>query len=185
MVTLASAVPTRARANPRRATRPARDADRTRAAILDAATQEFARHGLGGARVDRIAAKVRSVLDGRLRYESAPPDAVVSGDEQRLTQALLNLLQNAVVHTVGDSPIELRAIEREESWRFEVVDQGGGLPPGEEDLVFEPFHRLNGDRPGSGLGLAIVKGIAEGHGGRAGVDNRPGKGATFWIEVPR
>lgn len=135
--------------------------------------------------LDRIAAKVRSVLDGRLRYESAPPDAVVSGDEQRLTQALLNLLQNAVVHTVGDSPIELRAIEREESWRFEVVDQGGGLPPGEEDLVFEPFHRLNGDRPGSGLGLAIVKGIAEGHGGRAGVDNRPGKGATFWIEVPR
>ena len=57
MVTPAFAVLTRARANPRRANRPARDADRTRAAILDAATQEFARHGLGGARVDRIAAK--------------------------------------------------------------------------------------------------------------------------------
>jgi signal transduction histidine kinase len=52
-------------------------------------------------------------------------------------------------------------------------------------MVFQPFHRVNGDRPGSGLGLAIVKGIAEGHGGRAGVDNRPGEGATFWIEVPR
>ena len=135
--------------------------------------------------LDRISAKVRSVLDGRLKYEPAAPGEVVTGDEQRLTQALLNLLQNAVVHADGDSPIELRAIRLEESWRFEVVDQGGGLPPGEEDAIFQPFRRLNGDRPGSGLGLAIVKGIAEGHGGRAGVDNRPGEGATFWIEVPR
>lgn len=135
--------------------------------------------------LDRIAAKVRSVLEGRLRYEPAPRGAVVHGDEQRLTQALLNLLQNAVVHTDGDASIELRAIPLAGVWRFEVADQGGGLPAGEEDLVFQPFRRLNGDRPGSGLGLAIVKGIAEGHGGRAGVDNRPGEGATFWIEVPR
>ncbi len=135
--------------------------------------------------LDRIAAKVRTVLDGRLRFEPAAPDAVVFGDEQRLTQALLNLLQNAVVHTDGDSPIELCAVQREDSWRFEVIDSGGGLPAGVEELIFQPFHRLNGDRPGSGLGLAIVKGIAEGHGGHAGVDNRPGEGATFWIEVPR
>ena len=135
--------------------------------------------------LDRIAAKARTVLDGRLRLAPAAPDAVVFGDEQRLTQALLNLLQNAVVHTDGDSPIELCAVQREDSWRFEVIDYGGGLPGGVEELIFQPFHRLNGDRPGSGLGLAIVKGIAEGHGGHAGVDNRPGEGATFWIEVPR
>ena len=135
--------------------------------------------------LDRIAAKVRSVLDGRLRYSPVPSGEVVRADEQRLTQALLNLLQNAVVHAEGTSSIELRAIQRDDVWRFEVADQGGGLPAGAEELIFEPFHRLKGDRPGSGLGLAIVKGIAEGHGGRAGVDNRPGVGATFWIEVPR
>ena len=135
--------------------------------------------------LDRIAAKVRSVLDGRLRLGPVPPGAVVHADEQRLTQAVLNLLNNAVVHTDGDSPIDLRAVARDRAWRFEVADSGGGLPVGEEQTVFQPFRRFNGDRPGSGLGLAIVKGIAEGHGGRAGVDNRPGEGATFWIEIPR
>jgi signal transduction histidine kinase len=134
--------------------------------------------------LDRIAAKVRSVLDGRLRLGAVPPGSVVQGDEQRLAQALLNLLNNAVVHTDGDSPIVLNTVDRGDAWRFEVADSGGGLPAGEEDAVFQPFRRLNSDRPGSGLGLAIVKGIAEGHGGRAGVDNRPGEGATFWIELP-
>ena len=134
--------------------------------------------------LDRIAAKVRSVLDGRLQLGAVPPGAVVHVDEQRLTQALLNLLNNAVVHTDGNSPIALTAIHRRASWRFEVADSGGGLPEGEEEAVFQPFRRLNGDRPGSGLGLSIVKGIAEGHGGHAGVDNRPGEGATFWIEIP-
>jgi signal transduction histidine kinase len=138
-----------------------------------------------GAFMDRIAAKVRSVLDGRLRYDTPSASVIVHADEQRLTQALLNLLNNAVVHTSGNSPIELRAIQLQDAWRFEVVDHGGGLPPGEEEGIFQPFRRLNGDRPGSGLGLAIVRGIAEAHGGRAGVDNRPGEGATFWIDVPR
>lgn len=135
--------------------------------------------------MERISAKVRTTLGGRLICDPAPPGAVVRGDEQRLTQALLNLLQNAMVHTEGETPIELHALQRDGSWRFEVADQGGGIPPGEEDLVFQPFHRVNGNRPGSGLGLAIVKGIAEAHGGNAGVDNRPGDGATFWIEIPR
>lgn len=134
--------------------------------------------------IARLAAKARPVVGDRLRHETPAHGTVIHGDEQRLTQALLNLMQNAVTHTNGDGPIELRVVGGAGVWRFEVADQGGGLPVGEEDLVFRPFHRLNGDRPGSGLGLAIVRGIAEGHGGRAGVDNRPGEGATFWIEIP-
>jgi signal transduction histidine kinase len=51
--------------------------------------------------------------------------------------------------------------------------------------VFKPFCTGESRRPGNGLGLAIVSGIARAHGGRVGLDNRPGAGAPFWLEVPR
>lgn len=133
---------------------------------------------------ERVAAKVRDALHGRVTVKPVTPDAVVLADEQRLTQAVLNLLQNAVVHTNGELPVELRAVARDGAWRLEVADMGGGVPAGQEDTIFQPFRRLDTERPGSGLGLAIVKGIVTGHGGRVGVDNRPGYGATFWIELP-
>lgn len=124
------------------------------------------------------------LLDGRLTTQPAPDDAVVRGDRQRLKQALINLLQNAALHAQGDGPVELRASRRGGAWRMEVADQGGGIPAGEEERLFRPFNRGRSTSPGSGLGLAIVRGIAEAHQGTAGVDNRPGDGATFWIEVP-
>jgi signal transduction histidine kinase len=133
---------------------------------------------------ERIAAKVRGAMEGRVSVAPAPPGAVVLADDQRLTQAVLNLLQNAVVHTDGRGPVELRAVEVATGWRLEVADNGGGVPAGQEDAIFQPFRRVDADRPGSGLGLAIVKGIVEGHAGAVGVDNRPGDGATFWIELP-
>jgi signal transduction histidine kinase len=97
----------------------------------------------------------------------------------------MNLLQNAAVHTLYGGPVDLRFAEESSAWRFEVADQGGGLPRGEEEAFFQPFRRGKGSAPGSGLGLAIVRGIAEAHGGSAGVDNDPGRGVTFWIRVPR
>ena len=70
-------------------------------------------------------------------------------------------------------------------WRFEVADEGGGLPPGEEQFVFEPFRTASPRTGRTGLGLSIVRGIARAHGGESGVVNRPGHGATFWIRIPR
>lgn len=134
--------------------------------------------------VAEIAAKAYPLLDGRLRTGPVP-SATVHADPQRLTQALLNLLQNAAVHTRAGSPVRLRTLEEPNAWRFEVVDEGGGLRANQEELAFQPFHRLDLAQPGSGLGLAIVRGIAEAHGGTAGVENRPGEGATFWLRVPR
>lgn len=131
-----------------------------------------------------VASKALPLLDGRLRVVPPEEDGVVRADPHRLTQALLNLLHNATVHTPPDGPVELRAVRSRRGWRFEVRDQGPGLPPGVEEAVFRPFYRADPRAPGSGLGLAIVRAIAQAHGGEAGVENRPGKGATFWIEVP-
>lgn len=132
-----------------------------------------------------VAAKAGPLLNGRLRIIPALEGAAVEGDPQRLTQALINLLQNSAFHGREGCPVVLRVLEENGSWRFEVVDEGGGITLDPPERVFQPFSRGNTKQAGSGLGLAIVRKIAEAHGGAAGVDNRPGEGATFWIRVPK
>jgi signal transduction histidine kinase len=134
--------------------------------------------------MEEVGVKAEALLDGRLTVEAPVPGSVVRGDPHRLTQALLNLLNNAVAHGRGDARVELRVAREPAAWRFEVADEGGGLPANQEESVFRPFHRGKATPAGRGLGLAIVRGVAEAHGGSAGVDNRPGEGATFWIRVP-
>jgi len=132
-----------------------------------------------------VASKAIPLLDRRLQLSPLPAGAVVQADAQRLTQALINLLQNAAVHGRNGHRVDLGLVEEPRAWRFEVRDEGGGLPPGREAELFRPFARAGTSTGGRGLGLAIVRGIAEAHGGSAGVENRPGEGATFWLRVPR
>ncbi len=131
-----------------------------------------------------MAAKAGAILGDRVRVVSGIGGATLRADPQRLTQALVNLLQNAADHAKGDGPVCLRVQAGPASWRFEVADDGGGLPPGDEQVVFEPFS-TGSSRGGTGLGLAIVRAIAQAHGGEAGADNRPGHGVTFWLRIPR
>jgi len=133
-----------------------------------------------------VATKAAPLLGDRLRLADPPAPAIAAAnaDPQRLTQALLNLLQNAATHGAPGSAVDLRATRVRDQWRFEVQDRGGGLPPRLVPVVFEPF--VQGERSvvGMGLGLAIVRTIATAHGGSVGVRNVPGDGATFWITVP-
>jgi signal transduction histidine kinase len=131
-----------------------------------------------------IAKQVEPILGHRLTIEPGVAGARLQADPQRLTQALLNLVQNAAEHAQGDLPVRFRAVSEPSSCRFEVADEGGGLAPGEEHLVFEPFRTGSSPKAGAGLGLSIVQEVARAHGGTCGVVNRPGHGATFWIEVP-
>ena len=131
-----------------------------------------------------MAAKAQAILGDRARVMPGVAGGTLRADPQRLAQALGNLLQNAADHATGDGPVCLRVRAGPACWRFEVADGGGGLPPGDEQAVFEPF-RTGACGGGTGLGLPIVQGIAKAHGGEAGVVNRPGHGATFWIRIPR
>jgi signal transduction histidine kinase len=134
-----------------------------------------------------MAAKAEVILGDRVRVVSGIGGATLRADPQRLAQALVNLLQNAADHGNGDGPVCLRVQAGAASWCFEVADDGGGLPPGDEQVIFEPFSTRSsrGGRGGTGLGLSIVQGIARAHGGEAGAVNRPGLGVTFWIRIPR
>lgn len=135
--------------------------------------------------VTGIAKQAEPILGPRLRIGPRAAGAAFRADPQRLTQALLNLLQNAADHAHGDSPVRFCVEPESSGWRFQVTDEGGGLTPEDERVVFEPFRTGSSPRAGSGLGLSIVQGVARAHGGDAGVVNRPGRGATFWIRIPR
>lgn len=116
---------------------------------------------------------------------------VVPGDEAKLRQLLANLVSNALNHTPVGSPLELAVGLREHDGQavLEVRDHGPGVDPAKARKVFERFYRADPSRQrgaggGNGLGLAIAAAIVGGHGGRIGVAQTPGGGATFIVELP-
>ncbi|MFE7130681.1 ATP-binding protein [Streptomyces sp. NPDC057638] len=110
-------------------------------------------------------------------------DAEVLVDSQRITQAMVQLAQNAVQHTVPGQRISIGSRESEGLVELYVADQGPGVQPKDAEVIFERFRRGTARRgaraTGAGLGLAIVKAIAEGHGGRVELRPTEGGGATF------
>jgi two-component system sensor histidine kinase KdpD len=103
-----------------------------------------------------------------------------------IEQVLINLLDNAVKYTPPGSPIRLSAWATEGEVTVEVADQGPGLPPGEEQHIFEKFYRVpHPTSPGgAGLGLTICRGIVAAHGGRMWAANRPGGGTVVRFTLP-
>jgi signal transduction histidine kinase len=114
--------------------------------------------------------------------------AVASGrivaDRQRLTQAVMNLSQNAAAHTTEDDAVELGSELRNGHARLWVKDTGPGIPPEAQARIFDRFVRLERTGEGAGLGLAITTAVAEAHGGRVELDSRPGVGARFTVVIP-
>jgi len=111
---------------------------------------------------------------------------LISGDSQRLTQAVMNLAANAASHTGPGEPIWIGSALGAREARIWVRDEGPGIPSEEQRLIFERFARSHSVRgsSGAGLGLAIVKAIAEAHGGQVELDSTVGAGAQFTILIP-
>jgi two-component system, NtrC family, sensor histidine kinase KinB len=130
----------------------------------------------------RAMAAQRSV---ELRAEVLPGTGTVLGDPDRIQLVFANLVNNAVRHSRAGAAVVLRAIAQEAKARFEVVDEGPGIPREYHQAIFEKYFRMPGTPSGgAGLGLFIAKEIVESHGGEIGVISEPGKGSTFWFTVP-
>jgi signal transduction histidine kinase len=118
-------------------------------------------------------------------------EAILLADPNRLRQILLNIVGNAVKYTERGSVtlrVELTEVAGGIWLRFDVTDTGPGIEAADLGKLFSRFsqldqslHRTNG---GVGLGLAISKVIVSQMGGKIGVHSRPGRGSTFWFEVP-
>jgi two-component system, OmpR family, sensor kinase len=110
----------------------------------------------------------------------------IVADRQRLTQAVMNLSQNAVNHTGERDAVELGSEIQNGHVRLWVRDTGPGVSAGDRDRIFERFARGSeaSRADGSGLGLAITQAIAEAHNGHVELDSRPGAGARFTVVIP-
>lgn len=140
--------------------------------------------------VHRAAAEVRQIV---LHTEVMPGCPEAFADPDRLELVFSNLLGNAIRFSPQAGEITLRAREEitsekgeNQRWiRFEVADQGPGIPVEHQAELFQKFYRVPGSPVGgSGLGLFIARGIVQAHGGQIGVTSQPGQGATFWFTVP-
>ena len=111
-------------------------------------------------------------------------DEPFSLDVRLVRSAVGNLLRNAVKYTAPGSKVELRGQLSNGRVVIEVEDCCGGLPPGKVEEAFAPFVRLDKRQGGFGLGLAIAKQAADAHAGSIRVQNLPGKGCIFVLELP-
>ena len=112
---------------------------------------------------------------------------VLLGDEEKLTQVILNLLTNAIKYNEEGGRVWLRALLRDGHMRVEIEDTGLGISQENLDHMFEKFYRVSdteGYTQGTGLGLAITKRIVESHGGKIDVESTLGEGTTFWFTLP-
>lgn len=158
------------------------------------------------AQADRLPLRLRPVALGALidqALEAARPSATAAGlritrrldpvpdtlaDPARIGQLLDNLIANAVKYTPAGGEVAVALAERSGRARISVADTGPGIPADERPRLFDRFYRTRGavdeGVPGTGLGLSIARAIAEAHGGGIRLDDAPGAGSVFVVDLP-
>lgn len=140
-----------------------------------------------GSLTEELYAKAKALAFRDWHLEAKALGRIVA-DRQRVTQAIVNLAQNATQHTTDGDVIALGSSLTDSDARLWVCDTGEGIALADQKRIFERFARGSSGRrrrsEGAGLGLAIVRAIAEAHGGRVELISRPGGGSTFTIVIP-
>jgi PAS domain S-box-containing protein len=119
--------------------------------------------------------------------QQAAADLHVRADSLRFRQVLTNLVGNAIKFTPERGRIELAARQVDDQVRIEVRDNGQGIPPEQQERIFEAFVRLartGSAAEGTGLGLAITSKLVELHGSKLAIESNPGEGACFYFSLP-
>jgi signal transduction histidine kinase len=140
--------------------------------------------------VEEVAAEARTRLPSgtsiELRTDGAVPP--VAADPEKLRRVLVNLLDNAVKYSPDGGRIEVAIDSADGHVRFQVRDQGLGIPPNEMERIFDKFHRLDPflqrGVSGTGLGLYICRELVRQMNGRIWVESKEGEGSTFSFELP-
>jgi two-component system sensor histidine kinase SenX3 len=118
----------------------------------------------------------------------APSGIIVYGDHEMLTMAVKNLIENAIIYSDADSTVGLGLRSVDGVAEIAVTDHGVGIPPEDQERIFERFYRVDPSRSretgGTGLGLAIVKHVAANHRGEVKLFSQVGRGSTFTLRLP-
>ncbi len=127
-------------------------------------------------------------VDVELDVDVVPPELTLDADAERLHQVVANLVENALRHSPASGTVLVRASGVAGGVRFEVTDEGPGIPEGERARVFERFYRADTARSshdgGAGLGLAIARWIVELHGGDIHAEQREPHGCRMVVMIP-
>jgi two-component system OmpR family sensor kinase len=139
--------------------------------------------------IEEVYVKAAALAERRwlLDFVENPHRDTLHADRQLLTQAMIQLAQNAAQHTEEHGRIRIGGRAGADMVELWVKDTGPGIRLADQQRIFERFTRAeeHRGRTGAGLGLAIVKAIAEAHHGEIQVDSSPGRGATFTLRIPR
>jgi two-component system sensor histidine kinase HydH len=130
-----------------------------------------------------VSAAAEEVDAQRIALDSGAAPTSWSLDAARMQQVLSNLLRNAVQSSPEGTPVFARIALEERTLLYEVRDVGTGITPGQENIIFEPFH--TGRITGTGLGLAVARRVVELHGGTIQASNHPEGGALFRVRIPQ
>jgi Signal transduction histidine kinase len=130
-----------------------------------------------------------TAVDGyTVRFEPGE-ERTVTGDSNRISQVIYNLLGNALTYTGEDKTVNILQKDTGSRVRVEISDSGEGISAEELPYIWDRYYRSRENHRraviGSGLGLNICRGILEKHDARYGVRSEEGKGTTFWFELPR
>lgn len=145
-------------------------------------------HELVAQYLEASAADAASLQVGLSLEAAATEHPLVHADGERIHQVLGNLVGNAIKFSPPGAIVRLR-IQEQHGWvRVEIEDSGIGIDPAFHGRIFERFARFDNSntrsKGGTGLGLHISKALVERHGGRIDFRSEPGKGSTFWFELP-
>ena len=124
----------------------------------------------------------RTLAPATVEVESAPDVGACMLDPDRMKEALVNVMENAVQASAHAGSPQATVSKLGDRLLFVVTDSGSGIAPGEEEKMFDPFHTRRVQ--GTGLGLAITRRIVEQHGGTVRARNKPAGGAELTIELP-
>ncbi len=163
--------------------------------FLDVARVRAMAIAVGRERVDlaTLVERVRTLFaiqaeEKQVRITSTlAPGAILDGDETKLTWALSNLVANALRYTPRGGHIDVATATDGDLVRISVHDTGPGIPPEQQERIFERFtqHHGAGSAGAAGLGLAIVRDIVQAHSGRVYLESTPASGTCFTLELPR
>jgi heavy metal sensor kinase len=142
--------------------------------------------------IDAVAANAEPLANEKniTLHVHADKPVTTLGDEARLIQMAMNLLDNAITYTPKGGSITLSVQEEHGQARLTVQDTGVGIAPKHLPHIFERFYRIDPahahtEQNNSGLGLSIVEWVVRAHNGTITVDSQPGKGSTFTILLPQ
>ncbi len=141
------------------------------------------------AQLCRVVVEEQRLLSSRAIDLAVPSEPVITeADGERLSQVITNLVSNALKYSPEASTVLVRLSKKDRKAQIEVQDDGPGIAKEELQNIFEPFYRAaharKSSQNGMGLGLAICKDIVERHSGSIWCESSPGKGSTFFVELP-